>query len=105
MYAVIKDSGKQFKVKPGDRIWVDLKPDIADGETIEFNEVLMFSKDGVAEVGAPLLPNVKVVGNVKGIKKAKKVITMKFRRRKDSRTKRGHRQKYTEVNIKEIVHS
>ena len=103
MYAVIKDKGKQFKVKTGDNIWLDLKEDSKEGDLIEFNDILLYSNDDETKVGTPLIPNMKVVAEVKGMRKAKKLVIMKFRRRKDSRTKNGHRQRYTEVNIKEIV--
>lgn len=105
MYAVIKDGGKQYRVKPGDRIWVDMKEDMNEGDTIEFEEVLLCSKDNSTIVGTPVIPETKVIGVVEGLKKGKKQIIMKFRRRKNSRTKKGHRQKYTQVNIKEIVSS
>ncbi len=103
MYAVIKDNGKQFKVKPGDSIWVDLKKDVNVGDPIEFDKVLVYSGDDDVKVGTPLVPDIKVVGKVEGERKAKKITVMKFRRRKDSRTKKGHRQHYTQVNIQEIV--
>ena len=103
MYAVMKDKGKQYKVKTGDNIWLDLNEDSKEGDLIEFNDILVYSNDDETKVGTPLVPNVKVVAEVKGMKKGKKLVIMKFRRRKDSTTKNGHRQKYTEVNIKEIV--
>lgn len=103
MYAVIKDNGKQYKVKTGDTIWLDLKEETKKGDTIEFNDVLLYSNDNETKVGTPLVTDVKVVAEIKGMKKGKKLVVMKFRRRKNSRTKKGHRQKYTEVNIKEIV--
>ncbi len=103
MYAVIKDNGKQYKVKPGDNIWVDLKKDTNSGDTIEFDNVLLYSNDDTVEIGKPLVPDIKVLGEIKGEKKGKKMVVMKFRRRKDSRTKKGHRQHYTEVKIKEIA--
>ncbi|MGR3177041.1 MAG: 50S ribosomal protein L21 [Candidatus Anammoxibacter sp.] len=103
MYAVMKDKGKQYKVKTGDNIWLDLNEDSKEGDLIEFKDILVYSNDDETKVGTPLVPNVKVVAEVKGMKKGKKLVIMKFRRRKDSRTKNGHRQKYTEVNIKEIV--
>ena len=103
MYAVIKDNGKQYKVKPGDNIWIDLKEENTKGNTIEFNDILLYSNDSETKVGTPLVSDVKVIGEIKGMRKGKKLVVMKFRRRKDSRTKKGHRQKYTEVNIKEIV--
>lgn len=103
MYAVFSDNGKQYKVAAGDTIWLDLKDDANVGDTIEFGDVLMLSNDGETRIGTPLLSDVKVTARVNGARKGKKLVVMKFRRRKDSRTKRGHRQRYTEVNIEEIV--
>ena len=105
MYAIMKDNGRQYKVKTGDRIWLDLKDDTVEGDILEFNDILVYSNDDETTVGTPLVEGVKVVAEVKGMRKAKKLVVMKFRRRKDSRTKRGHRQRYTEVNIKDIVSS
>ena len=103
MYAVIRERGKQYKVEPGNIIEIDLKDDAKEGDTLEHNEVLMVSKDGETQIGAPTVENAKVIAEVQGHTKGKKLIVMKFRRRKDSRTKKGHRQKYTKIKITEIV--
>ena len=63
----------------------------------------MVSKDGKTQIGTPTVENAKVISEVQSNTKGKKLVVMKFRRRKDSRTKRGHRQKYTKVKINEIV--
>lgn len=103
MYAVIKDRGKQYKVEPGEIIRIDLKEDLKKGDTFEFEDVLLVSKEGKTSVGKPTVENAKVISEVQGHVKGKKLIIMKFRRRKDSRTKVGHRQKYTRVKITEVV--
>ncbi len=103
MYAVIREGGKQYKVEPGKSIEIDLKGNANKGDTIEHTEVLMVSKDGETQVGTPTVENAKVISEVQGHTKGRKLIVMKFRRRKDSRTKRGHRQKYTRIKVKEIV--
>jgi large subunit ribosomal protein L21 len=103
MYAVIRERGKQYKVEPGNVIEIDLKDDAKKGDTLEHNEVLMVSKDGETQIGAPTIENAKVISEVQGQTKGKKLTIMKFRRRKDSRTKNGHRQKYTKIKITEIV--
>ena len=101
MYAVIRDRGREFTVREGDTIRID-RNRLEKGEAIEFDEVLLYSgKDGV-EVGRPLVSDVKVAGEVQGEVKGKKAVLLKFRRRKDSRTKKGHRQKYTSVKITSI---
>ena len=103
MYAVIRERGKQYKVEPGKSIEIDLKEDAKKGDTLELTDVLMVSKDGETQIGAPTVENAKVISEVQGHTKGKKLVVMKFRRRKDSRTKRGHRQKYTKIKIMEIV--
>lgn len=103
MYAVIKDGTKQYKVEPGRSVQIDLKDNVKKGDTLEFKEVLMVSKEGKTLIGKPTLENAKVISEVQGQVKGKKLVVMKFRRRKDSRVKTGHRQKYTKVKIKEII--
>ncbi len=103
MYAVIRERGKQYKVEPGKSIEIDLKENAKKGDTLELTDVLMVSKDGETQIGTPTVENAKVISEVQGHTKGKKLVVMKFRRRKDSRTKRGHRQKYTKIKINEIV--
>jgi len=103
MYAIIEDSGAQFKVTEGERIEVDLR-DAKAGDAIEFDRVLFCGGEDGPQVGAPYLPDAKVRGEVEAEIKAKKVISYKFRRRKSSSaTKIGHRQRYLRVRITEIL--
>ena len=53
MYAVIRERGKQYKVETGNVIEIDLKEDAKKGDTLEHTEVLMVSKDGETQIGAP----------------------------------------------------
>ncbi len=103
MYAVIRECGKQYKVEPGESIEIDLRENTKKGDMLEHEEVIMISKDGNVQIGTPTVENAKVISEVQGHSKGKKLTVMKFRRRKDSRTKRGHRQKYTKIKINEIV--
>lgn len=103
MQAVIKTGGKQFSVNPGDVIQVE-KLDGNPGDEIEFNEVLMVSDDrGGVTVGTPVLEKAVVKARILGEKKGKKITVFKFKRRKDSRKKTGHRQAYTSVEITDII--
>ncbi|MBI5308949.1 MAG: 50S ribosomal protein L21 [Planctomycetes bacterium] len=103
MYAIIKDRGKQYKVRTGERHLIDLKFDKQAGDTLEFNDVLVCSDEaGNNTVGAAVNKNAKVIAEVEGIKKSAKSMTIKFRRRKESMTRRGHREQYTQIKIKEI---
>ncbi|MBS1259353.1 MAG: 50S ribosomal protein L21 [Candidatus Scalindua arabica] len=103
MYAVIKEGGKQYKVEPGKSIEIDLKGNVKKGDTLELKDVLMVSKEGKTQIGTPTVENAKVISEVQNHTKGRKLVVMKFRRRKDSRTKQGHRQKHTKIKIKEIV--
>ena len=102
MYAVIEDSGTQFKVAEGERIDVDLR-DANPGDAIEFDRVLLCNDDQTVRIGTPYVENVTVRGEVEEEFKARKVISYKLRRRKKSRRKIGHRQRYLRVRITEIA--
>jgi large subunit ribosomal protein L21 len=104
MYAVFRDGGHQFKVQEGDRIEVDLRP-VKRGEQVVFPEVLLLSGEGGTSVGRPIVEGAEVRGTVEGETKGPKLTMMKFRRRKNSRTRRGHRQHYLAVRITDIVTS
>ena len=98
MYAVIKTGGKQYRVSPGDRLRVDsLKVD--EGQSIEFDQVLMVGDGSDITIGDPLVSQAVVVGKVVSHGRGKKVKIIKFRRRKHHRKQAGHRQNYTELEI------
>ena len=101
MYAIIENSGRQFKVEEGQEIQVDLQ-DIAAGETVTFDNVLAYRDDDVLKVGQPTLESASVTATVIGGEKGPKLTVQKFRRRKNSKTKTGHRQLYTRVKIEKI---
>ena len=104
MYAVIEDSGQQFRVSEGDVVLVDLVEPAEAKKTIEFERVLLVNDDGKITVGTPLVDGAKVVAEVMdALFKGPKVHIYKWRRRKNSRTKTGHRQKYTQIKITKIV--
>ena len=102
MQAVIRTGAKQYLVKPGDVINVELLKS-AEKDEVEFDDVLMVSdsQDNV-RVGAPNVEGAKVIGKILGEVKGKKIVVFKFKRRKGYRKKQGHRQKYTSVEITEI---
>lgn len=101
MYAIIDDSGTQFKVTSGDRIKIDRK--VEEGtKTVTFDKVLFVGGDGTAKIGQPMLSGATVVADVIGAVKGPKVVSVKYRRRKGFHKKIGHRQKYTEVKITSI---
>jgi large subunit ribosomal protein L21 len=101
VYAVIKHSGKQYKVKEGDVLDLDRIEGSEKGQIIEVNEVLLVDGDDV-KIGTPYVDGAKVVLEVIGNFRGKKIIIFKKRRRKDSKRKRGFRRDITRVRVKEI---
>lgn len=97
MYAVIKTGGKQYRVAQGDRLRVEKLPGDV-GASVTFDEVLMLGGEKVS-VGTPLVKGAKVTAEIVAQDRAKKIIVFKFRRRKNYRRKRGHRQPFTEIKI------
>ena len=102
MYAVIETGGKQYRVQEGDVIRVE-KLNIADGETVKFDKVLLVAEEGKLIVGKPYVDGAVVEGLVEKQDKAKKIIIFKYKAKKDYRKKQGHRQPYTQVKIEKIV--
>lgn len=97
MYAVIKTGGKQYRVQQGDRLRVEkLAGDV--GGNVTLDEVLMIGGEKVV-VGTPQVKGAKVTAEIVAQDRDKKVIIFKFRRRKNYRRKRGHRQSFTELKI------
>lgn len=103
MYAVIEDSGQQFKVQKGDVIDVDIR-EVADGQDkLEFDRVLMVGQGADAKIGTPVVEGAKVIARLQGPVAGNKIHVIKFKRRTTYRRKTGHRQKYLRVVIDEIV--
>ena len=107
MYAVIEQGGKQEKVTIGDSLEIELVDVADDAETIEFDKVLLVNDDNELKIGAPYVEGAKVTASFKttaeeGIVKGIKLYPMHFRKRKNSRRRIGHRQKYMQVTIDKI---
>lgn len=101
MYAIIEDSGTQFKVTTGDTIQIDRQVG-EDEKTVTFDRVLLVGGEGEPKVGAPVLSGVTVTAEVIGKKMGPKVDSIKHKRRKGYHKKIGHRQKFTAVKISAI---
>ena len=101
MYAVISDRGNQITVTEGEVLEIDLL-DAAGGDEIIFDNVLMISNDSGVTLGKPAVEGVRVVAEVVCDTKGKKVYGLSFRRRKSSKVRKGHRQKYTKIKINKI---
>lgn len=102
MLAVIKTGGKQYLVSPKQKIKIE-KIAGKEGDNIEFGEVLLVEKNKHIEIGKPFIQNAKVIGNILKQGKGKKIIVFKYKAKKREQTKKGHRQAFTEVEIKEIL--
>jgi large subunit ribosomal protein L21 len=97
MYAIIKSGGKQYKVTVGQRLKLE-NLDAEEGSKISLDEVLMIADGDKVDVGSPLTGK-SVQAEVVSHGRRKKVTILKFRRRQNSRTRMGHRQGYTEIEI------
>ena len=101
MYAIVQTGGKQYKVGPGDEIRVE-KLDANPGDLVTLDKVLMISSDDDLNVGRPYLENFFVKARVVRHGKEKKIIVFKFKRRKNYKVKKGHRQQYSLIRIEGI---
>ncbi len=117
MYVIVEIQGQQFKVEQGQKIFVH-RLDAEPGATVEFEKVLLADNDGVVTVGTPVIKGAKVIAEVipqqrenqetkemetVSYVKGDKVLVFHKKRRKGHRKLNGHRQQFTQVNIKEIV--
>lgn len=99
--AIIRTGGKQYRVAKGDVLRVEkLGGDV--GAKVEFDDVLMVGAGDGAKVGTPTVNGAKVTAEIKRHGRGKKLIVYKFRRRKQYRRKNGHRQAFTEIEVKAI---
>ena len=102
MYAVFQTGGKQFRAEPGGRLRIP-SLDAEPGDSISFGEVLLASDGDKVTVGTPMVDGAAVKAEVLRHGKSDKIIVFKRKRRKGYRKKQGHRQKFTEVRIGEII--
>jgi large subunit ribosomal protein L21 len=101
MEAVIATGGKQYRVTPGQVIQVE-RLGQARGAPVEFKTVLLVNKDGQVMLEPGALAQARVLGEVLQERKGRKVLVVKFKRRKNYRRHRGHRQTMTAVRITRI---
>ena len=100
-YAVFKTGGKQYRVKPGDTLDVELLPNDVDS-IAEFEEVLALSDGGEVTIGVPTVDGAKVTAQVVSHYKDRKLMVFKYKAKNRYRRKRGHRQTYTRLRIQDI---
>ena len=101
MYAIIEACGKQYKVLKGETVFFE-KLDVEEGKKVTFDKVILVSDDKEVKVGNPYVKGVKVEGKVVSHGKGKKIVVFKMKAKKNERTKQGHRQPYTKVEITAI---
>jgi large subunit ribosomal protein L21 len=101
MYAIMETGGLQFNVNEGEKLKIP-KIEGKSGEKVSFEKVLLISKDGEAMIGTPYLSGAKIEAEVLKQGKGKKAIVYKFKKRVKYRRKTGHRQDFTEIEIKKI---
>ena len=101
MYAVIQTGGKQYRVAPGDDVKIEQLPGEI-GDTVTFDKVLLTSDGENIELGKPYLENTTVTGRITRHSRDRKVVVLKYKRRKGYRRKKGHRQDFTLIKIDNI---
>ena len=105
MYAIVEIQGQQFKAEAGKYLYVHyLGEEVKEGDSVDFDKVLLVDADGAIKVGAPTVEGAKVVCEVaEELVKGEHVIVFKKKRRKGYRRLNGHRQQFTKVVIKEVI--
>jgi large subunit ribosomal protein L21 len=104
MYVIVEINGQQFKAEEGRKLFVHHIPKVESGALIEFEKVFLVDKDGEVTVGFPTVEGARVVVEVLSpLVKGDKVLIFHKKRRKGYRKLNGHRQQFTEVNIKQII--
>ena len=105
MYVIVEIQGQQFKAEKDRFLYVHyLGDNVKEGDSVEFDRVLLADADGEVKVGAPTVEGAKVVCEIATpLVKGDKVIVFKKRRRKGYRRKNGHRQYFTKIVIKDII--
>ena len=102
-YAIIETGAKQYRVEPKQVLEVERLVVPPDQREISLEKVLLVRNGEKIQIGNPFVSGAKVVCDRLGERRAPKVISFKYKRRKASRRKKGHRQTYTRLLVKEII--
>ncbi len=102
MFAVVQVAGNQYQVSEGDVIKVQ-RLDYQAGKTISLDDIVLFVNGDEVRIGQPFVKSVKISAKVVGEQKEKRVLTFKYRKRKNSSSQRGHRQTMTALSITKIT--
>ncbi|MGH7581828.1 MAG: 50S ribosomal protein L21 [Gemmatimonadales bacterium] len=103
MYVIFKALGKQWRAEPGATLRLPLMEEKSPGDKLSFDEVLLAANGDTITAGTPTVPGASVSAEVVGHGKDEKIRIFKFKRRKNYRRKAGHRQRFTEVRITDVV--
>ncbi len=103
MYAIIRDRGMQYRVEQGQVLLLDLIEQATPGSQIEIGEVLLIGDGNTVQVGSPTLAGARVRAEVLGETRGEKIVVFRYRNKKRYRRRTGHRQRYTQVQITEIL--
>ena len=103
VYAIIRDRGMQYRVEQGQVVLLDLIEQAVPGSQIEIGEVLLVGDGDNVQVGSPTLAGARVRAEVLGETKGEKIVVFRYRNKKRYRRRTGHRQRYTQVQITEIL--
>jgi len=101
MFAIVSIAGQQFKVEEGHQIFVH-RLAANEGDAVTFDAVHLIDRDGNVTIGAPNIKGASVSAEVMGHLKGDKLVVFKKKRRKGYRKKNGHRQSFTQIEIKSI---
>jgi len=102
MYAIVEIAGQQFKVEKDKKLYVH-QLDANEGDSVDFEKVLLVDNDGKVAVGTPTVEGAKVSAKVVEHVKGDKVLVFKKKRRKGYKKLRGHRQQYSQIVVENIV--
>jgi large subunit ribosomal protein L21 len=103
MYAIIEVGGRQYSVQKGDVLEVEKQEKAQEEKDITLEKVLLVSKGSSVEIGKPYVKGAHIVAQVMAQTKGPKIMSFKYRRRKNSHWHKGHRQQLTRIKIKEIT--
>ncbi len=102
MYAIVEIAGQQFKVEKDKKLFVH-QLDAKEGDSVEFEKVLLVDNDGAVAVGTPTVSGAKITAKVLAHVKGEKVLIFKKKRRKSYQKMNGHRQQFTQIQVETIV--
>ncbi len=102
MYAIIENGGKQYKIEEGKKVRLE-KFAGAEGDEVKIENVLAVNTGETTLIGSPYVSGAYINGKVVAQGRDKKITVFKYKRRKDYKVKKGHRQPFTELLVEKIM--